>query len=527
MGAICGKKETDMKKKNLLLISSLALVLTLGASAKLGTIKKSPIETKADNDIYSLSGDFNKWGDTDLTDEDGDGIFTATVNLTAETGLKVRVNHAWGVSYGTGNVLYHTGGAFEDGADTGNIYCKTAGSYTVYFHSDTKRIDIFSSAVSYPSFKTFYIIQNAISNDYSNPRLHCWGNDFAMNWGVTPTMSSLGFSYSAEGVSGTVYTYQIPTTATGMLIRDSSLSKQTANLDLTASMNMAKFYEYEGDHLYGFSVDTAADGAYLRGDWTDGWSASGQLPMTTTVKNEEYSINGVNLSAGSAVKMVVYEGGLEKYWGQFNSVSTNDEDRYPVTKVDDGTHSVPTTYNAAVVSTGTYDIIVSYDEESEKWNYAFTGTANADLDAAVTYANGFVNAMYAQCPYNYSTKKNNDGKDASTVATEWSSQMSEYALLDDDITYYLTTKTSNITAISDFFASYDYIYGYYSEVRELNNNDADFLGRNPATIRSFNYEPLTADSAQNNVSALLVTLVSGVAVLGVGSFFLLRKKHQN
>ena len=46
-------------------------------------------------------GGFNEWGgDVEMTDEDGDGVFEATVEVTGEYDFKVRADGAWDTSWG-------------------------------------------------------------------------------------------------------------------------------------------------------------------------------------------------------------------------------------------------------------------------------------------------------------------------------------------------------------------------------------------------------------------------------------------
>jgi hypothetical protein len=500
-----------MKIKNL--IAGLFLSSIMGVGVVTGVTLNSVSnvkEAEAADPVYSLSGDFNSWGDLDMTDPDKDGIYTATTNLQASTGLKVRVNHAWGTSYGTKNVFWHTPEAFADGDDDGNIWCQTAGQYTFYFNSSSKRIDILKSTASYPTtYKTFYLIVNW--NDWSNPRLHYWSTEIATNWNCIPSFVNKNRQYTGGGETGPLYSIDIPNEISSVIVTKSDLSKQTTTLGLTSSINAANFYYESADKLRGFELTLVDDGAYLRGDWANGWSISGQKAMSSSSSSGPYSIIGVNLSAGSAVKSLYMTGGVEQ-WCQFKGVSSTDPVHYPVKKVDDGMGG----YNAAVVSSGTYNITVTNDGEG--WNYVFTGTANTDLDAAISFANTFISTMEANCP------ATSQGGSSQKVANAWSGQITVYSGLSGDVQYYLLDEDSSITAITNFFSSYDYIYGHYASVRALQG--ANFLGRTIPV--SANYSVALIGSNSNSTNAIvIVVVISVVGLSAIGGYFFLRKRKQD
>lgn len=324
-------------------------------------------------------------------------------------------------------------------------------------------------------------------------------------------MSWIQDTYNADSVSGKLWTYDLPSDCTGLKIQDNYKALEI-NFGTTfgAYNNNALRFDYndtDHDHLKPFNLTYVADGAYLRGDWTNGWSIEGQLPMSG---ESPYSIEGVNLSGGSSVKMVYMQNGAESWWGQFNSVSSTDDDRYPVKEVEDTDHNI----NAGVVSTGTYNITVSYYNDG-KWDYLFEGTANADLDDACTFARNFVSAIKENCPYNYDEGEYNEGKTAATLASAWSSQITTYSGLDSLVKSYLTNKESSVTDITTMFGVYDYVYGHYESVRSLTG--ADFLERNPAVVASSNIVNNIPTTETSNLIVIVsvVSLVSASTLVGL------------
>lgn len=89
---------------------------------------------------YGVIGDFNTWeGDVALTDEDGDGLYTATVSVPvpeegAISTFKVRANGGWDYSWGAANADGVTANSQDNCSFTEEQYGKDV---TVYFDTRT------------------------------------------------------------------------------------------------------------------------------------------------------------------------------------------------------------------------------------------------------------------------------------------------------------------------------------------------------------------------------------------------------
>ena len=89
---------------------------------------------------YGVIGDFNTWeGDVALTDEDGDGLYTATVSVPvpeegASSTYKVRANGGWDYSWGAANADGVTANSQDNCSFTEEQYGKDV---TVYFDTRT------------------------------------------------------------------------------------------------------------------------------------------------------------------------------------------------------------------------------------------------------------------------------------------------------------------------------------------------------------------------------------------------------
>ena len=520
------------------LLASLALSLTVGVGIFAGVKAHSEVkEASAAPDTYTLVGSFNgdnSWNvsDTtkDLTDSDGDGVYTINFSMNASTNteFKIAVNHAWDTSYGfnefcslkakSDGVWSH----WQSGTNIG-IWSKTAITVTIYFRASDHAIFVTDQG-KLSSFKTYYFVlpssgqdkDNANWSTWGNPLIYWWGTGFDVSWDNSSSMKNESRTYKHGDTTGALYSFNIPSNS-NLIVRNSGGTKQTEDFSLESSTNMIHPYVSDSKNiLYGDGTPILANGAYLRGDWTNGWTHIGQKNMTSSSSSGPFSIEGVNLSAGSAVKALYINNGDEQ-WCQFNSVSSNDDDHYPVITVDDNNGG----FNAGVQSTGSYNLTVTKNANG-KWDYAFTGTANTDLDAAVAFANTFVSTMYSECPYNHTTSSYNTGKTASTLATAWSSQISAYSSLDDNAKPYLLDQDSNITAITTFFGVYDYVYGHYSNVRAVTNSD--FLSRNPATTPTNTINPLSNNGGESG--SLIIVVVTSLSLIALGGFLFLKKKKE-
>ena len=391
-----------------------------------------------------------------------------------------------------------------------------SGAFALGSALNSKKVD----AVDAANTKTFYLLRTNGWDDWDTPRIHYWGGDNPTSWDSRPNMVWVRDTYVSGSVTGKLWKYEVPENSTGLLVTKPN-SGQTDNYNFASTWgeeeyNGAYLYYDNANKLQPIDLVLVDDGCYLRGDWTDGWSLKGQLKMSGT---GPYTISNVDLSGGSAVKMAHVTNGTEDWWGQFHSVSSTDNVRYPVQEIEDENHNV----NAGVVSTGTYNITVTYFNNG-LWDYEFEGTANVDLDAACTFASNFSTTIKANCPYNYESSSYNDGKSASTLASAWSSEISAYGSLTAVVKSYLTNKDSHVSEITHMFEVYDYVYGHYSSVRNLSGSD--FLGRSPTIVNSSNIVGIVSINESTNTIAIIV-IISLVSVTAIGGFFFIRKRKEN
>ena len=99
-------------------------------------------------DTYGIIGSFadNNWS-SDVADlvANGDGTFSATVEIAANTEFKLRLNDDWTVSYGAGAVANaaELEGKFDVSAGGGsNIKCLVAGTYVITYDPANETITI-------------------------------------------------------------------------------------------------------------------------------------------------------------------------------------------------------------------------------------------------------------------------------------------------------------------------------------------------------------------------------------------------
>lgn len=302
------------------------------------------------------------------------------------------------------------------------------------------------------------------------------------DWGYSSLDGTNLSSYFYEGSSNNIGTEGIPGTYTFTLPEDIY-----SNSSATIAFSI---------------VPDKADGAYLRGDWTNGWSESGQKTMTAITGG--YEISGIDLGAGGTVKAVVMSGGLEN-WLACSTVSTTDSTNYPVAATDDNFGG----YNATVTNAGTYTITIT--ENNGNWNYGFEGTSNPTLEAAIAYAQSFNAAIDNVCELDGST-------DFSSLNSVWSSQATAYNSLDSDVKAMLASDLSGSTAsdLTAFDYKYNLVYGLYSSRLTAGN----FANRSVSNSR--NLTKITG----TNYGVMTIAIISVVLLTSTGAFFLLRKKRK-
>ena len=254
-----------------------------------------------------------------------------------------------------------------------------------------------------------------------------------------------------------------------------------------------------------------ADGAYLRGDWSNGWVTSGQKAMEGT---GPYTIQNVALGAGGTFKMVVYEDGI-KTWAEPSSVSPTTGD-YPVSIA-----NPESTKDITVTNAGLYDITVTH-VNGNNYNYSLVGKDASSLSDAEYFAKGFTDAMKTNCPYT------GDNKTTSDVVDTWKDQITAFNALStsnpDAITFLTTSAGSTVKDITEFWDSYDWIYTHYQGVRDLEG--ANFLSRSLVPVANLNDNVTVFSQKTSDSSAWALAIIAGTATLASGAFFLLRRKNE-
>ncbi len=250
-----------------------------------------------------------------------------------------------------------------------------------------------------------------------------------------------------------------------------------------------------------------SDGAYLRGDWTDGWTEDGQVAATVVTADTSYKIENVVLSDGGTVKMIVMSSGLIS-WCQPNNVTSTDSEHYPVSMPDDGKGG----HNVQVTNAGTYTITIT--KNGDNWDYEFEGTSNPNLEAAIAFVDGFKTGMAAKCPINAETGSE------SNLTSEWNTtQAGAYAALDPAAQAYLTAATTTVTKISEFWERYEDIYDRYHTKLGL----TDFLGRYSDGSRM-----MTSNTNNNNYTPVIIIIISSVAVVSLlGAGLMIKRRKEN
>lgn len=131
--------KMNKKALSILLAGATAASVVVASAASASAYEADQFEEKFDElngATYGVIGDFNTWGgDVALTDDDGDGLYTATVSVPAEgSSYKVRANSDWAFSWGAANADGVTANSQDNCSFTEDQYGKDV---TVYFDTRT------------------------------------------------------------------------------------------------------------------------------------------------------------------------------------------------------------------------------------------------------------------------------------------------------------------------------------------------------------------------------------------------------
>ena len=123
----------NKKALSILLAGATAASVVVASAASASAVYE---DFQLEGATYGVIGDFNSWGgDVALTDEDGDGLYTATVSVPAEgSTYKVRANGGWDYSWGAANADGFTANSQDNCSFTEEQYGKDV---TVYFDTRT------------------------------------------------------------------------------------------------------------------------------------------------------------------------------------------------------------------------------------------------------------------------------------------------------------------------------------------------------------------------------------------------------
>lgn len=133
----------NKKALSILLAGATAASVVVASAASASAYEANEFEEKFDElngATYGITGDLTGWGNTGtpdiaLTDEDGDGIYTATVSVPAEgSSYKVRANSDWAFSWGATNSNGLTANSQDNCTFAEDQYGKDV---TVYFDTRT------------------------------------------------------------------------------------------------------------------------------------------------------------------------------------------------------------------------------------------------------------------------------------------------------------------------------------------------------------------------------------------------------
>ncbi len=94
------------------------------------------LDTPTEYSAITLSGDFNSWGDTEMTQTGTSHNWCATITLESDGGVKFKANYAWDTNWGTG-VTISDDEWYGTGVNNGDNITVPAGTYKVFMNDIT------------------------------------------------------------------------------------------------------------------------------------------------------------------------------------------------------------------------------------------------------------------------------------------------------------------------------------------------------------------------------------------------------
>ena len=114
------------------------------------------------------------------------------------------------------------------------------------------------------STRTFYVLRNWGGDWDGAPYLYYTGGSHGISWNDSVEMTQVEASYTHASKTGPLYSYDVPTDVTLMVLRNHGKNKQLADYNVTSwgsYANNAAYMEWteeDGDHLVGFTYNPSA-----------------------------------------------------------------------------------------------------------------------------------------------------------------------------------------------------------------------------------------------------------------------------
>lgn len=117
-----------------------------GAWGKVPNAVVTPDQTST----WSLAGEFNEWGDTDMVTTSTANLYVLkNVALDAYEEFKIKKNHSWDENYGGGHYYINANHYAQLYFEGHNVSVTEGGNYDIYFHSVYKLLYIVTAGTDY------------------------------------------------------------------------------------------------------------------------------------------------------------------------------------------------------------------------------------------------------------------------------------------------------------------------------------------------------------------------------------------
>ena len=502
-----------MKKRNLFLTLGLALGLGVGVAAGLGARGLEAKEVEATVVPVSLAGSFNSWSTSANPLTLNGDYYTLTMNMTSGTTFKFVVNEEkWG---GWKSDMPYPSGCFSaTNGDGSDIRCDVTGDYI---------FKAVSGITSYGDIRYGVSIESVVEPTYVDVTVQAtftadvpeYVDIFAPgsynSWIDSDTSAKMTrvnartFTLALNDIVVGDYKYKLVAEYAGATSISWAHQIDGSNQDVTfEESDDGKTVALGDARTYDFATnmpqEEIADGAAVQLTFENAVPTTVDIIFVGSLTS--WGTSAARLAAGKMTP-----NGTRKVFTWAIPEHTNVGDyEYKIVAMSKYGNAATVSYSYIVYGQIATNETLTLDSSTLIYPLDALDTNLNDL-AALGMAEGFLGAMAAKCT-------DEDADNHSGVASIWTTWKNEYEGLSSDIR--TVFKTSDNATIARARGLYHHVMTRYS---------AYLTAWTDGPSASYNIGTLTNET--NNVTPIVIILISVIGLVAVGSIFVIRRRKEN